>query len=251
MRVVSTKVLHAAVDRYQCWANRYTYVLKLDVMQYFSSVDHQRLNEKLQRRIKDKSTLSLLALIIDRSPQDSKKDLAYFPGDDLFTPIDRRVGIPIGNLTSQFFANLFLDDLDHFIKEQLRVPAYLRYVDDMVLLGDDKNQLADYREIIREKLVQDRLRLHPRKAHISRSSDGLNLFGYLVYPNRRRLRNDNGYRFVRRLKKFSKAYSEGSVDWKTLDSSVQSWIGHACHADTLGLRKTIFSDIVFRRGSDQ
>ncbi|MCH9699359.1 MAG: reverse transcriptase/maturase family protein [Gammaproteobacteria bacterium] len=245
------KGVHAAVDRYQNWAKRYRYVLKLDVFQYFPCIDHQLLNNKLQRRIKDQRTLELLALIIEKSPQDYTKELAYFPGDDLFTPLEKRAGIPIGNLTSQFFANLYLNDLDHFIKEELRLPAYLRYVDDMVLLADDKAMLAEYRDVIREKLAKERLTLHPRKAHISKTSDGLNLFGYLVYPNRRRLRNDNGYRFIRRLKKFSKAYQTELVDWKTINSSVQSWVGHARHADTLQLRSEIFSDIVFCRGSDQ
>lgn len=159
-------------------------------------------------------------------------------------------GIPIGNLTSQFFANLYLSELDHYIKEKLRVPAYLRYVDDMVLLADSKKTLAEYREVIRAKLASDRLMLHPRKAHISKTADGLNLFGYLVYPHRRRLRNDNGYRFILRLNQFSKAYQAGLMDWETVNSSVQSWVGHARHADTEQLRDKIFSDIVFCRGAD-
>ncbi|MGH7231920.1 MAG: reverse transcriptase domain-containing protein, partial [Nitrospiraceae bacterium] len=125
------KGVHAAVDRYQAWAQTYRYVLKMDVRQYFPSMDHAILKSKLQGRIKDPLALDLLDRIIDGSPR-GDSEVCYIPGDDLFTPFERRVGIPIGNLTSQFFANLYLDDLDHFIKQVLRVRPYLRYVDDMV-----------------------------------------------------------------------------------------------------------------------
>jgi len=241
------KGVHAAVDRYQCWARRYTYALKMDVAQYFPSIDHDILKEKLRRRIKDRRTLELLDRIIDGSPSFDTPPM-YFSGDDLFTPLERRHGIPIGNLTSQFFANLYLDDLDQYIKQVLGVKAYLRYVDDTVVLDDDKGRLSEIRAAVRERLVVDRLRLHPRKAHVSPVAAGLNLLGYLVYPDRRRLRNDNGYRFARRLRGFACRYAEGRIGWKEIDASVQSWIGHAIHADTYGLRRAILSQTVFRRG---
>jgi RNA-directed DNA polymerase len=245
------KGVHTAVDRYQRWARRYPYALKIDVQQYFPSIDHDILKEKLRRRIRDRRVLSLLDQIIDGSPNKELAEPAYFPGDNLFTPLERRCGIPIGNLTSQFFANLYLDNLDHWIKEVLRAPAYLRYVDDMVLLDDDKERLHERREAIRERLTRDRLRLHPRKAQVSRTRDGLNLLGYLVFPNHRRLRNDNGFRFRRRLRSFAKAYAKGWMDWEDFDASVQAWIGHARHADTLGLRQQLFSEVIFARGAGQ
>ncbi len=244
------KGVHLAVDRYQAWARRYAYALKLDVSKYFSSVDHLILKGKLRRRLKDNKVLRLLDRIIDTAPEGAH-NMIYFDGDDLFTPGQRRVGIPIGNLTSQFFANLYLDGLDHFLKEDLRVKAYLRYVDDMVILGDDKGRLAEIREKVRAKLAEERLLLHPRKAHITPVEDGLNLLGYLVFPNHRRLRNDNGHRFVRRLRGFARAYAERQMEWEDFNPSVQSWIGHARHADTEGLRERIFSDIVFTRGTSQ
>lgn len=244
------KGTHAAVDRYQRWARRYAYALKMDVRKYFPSVDHEILKEKLRRKIKDKNVLHLLDRITDSGPQ-GKRTLEYFPGDDLFTPLERFRGIPIGNLTSQFFANLYLDDLDHTMKEVLRVNAYLRYVDDMVVLGDDKGWLAEIREAVRERLAQERLRLHPRKAHVTPVRDGLNLLGYVVFPGHRRLRNDNGHRFARKLRRFARAYAEGKMAWVDINSSVQSWIGHAKHADTQELRKVIFSKTVFVRGTGQ
>ncbi|HRC44526.1 MAG TPA: reverse transcriptase/maturase family protein [Nitrospira sp.] len=244
------KGVHAAVDRYQAWAQTYRYVLKMDVRQYFPSIDHGLLKEKLRRRIKDPRLLALLDHIIAGSPQ-STHEPEYFSGDDLFTPVERRAGIPIGNLTSQFFANLYLDDLDRYIKEVLRVRPYLRYVDDMVVLDDDKERLADIRAAVRERLAADRLRLHPYKAHVTQVADGLNLLGYVVYPPRRRLRNDNGHRFARKLRRMAKAYRAGRLEWTNIVASTRSWIGHVTHADTEGLRRAIFSQAVFERGTGQ
>ncbi len=235
------KGVHQAVNRYQTWARRYAYALKLDVVQYFASIDHQILKHKLYRRIKDKQVLCLLDTIIDGSPIAEEGD----------AKISMRKGIPIGNLTSQFFANLYLDDLDHYVQQELKVHAYLRYVDDMVILDDDKSRLHDIRSKIEERLGVERLRLHPRKAQVSPVTKGLNLLGYLVYPASRRLRNDNGHRFYRRLRGFAEGYNQGRLDFSDFDPSVQSWIGHAIHADTYGLRRTIFSNVVFRRGTDQ
>lgn len=244
------KGAHAAVDRYQAWSRTYHYVLKMDIQQYFPTMDHAILKTKLRRRIHDYRTLELLDHIIDGSPRGTG-GLYHFSGDDLFSPLERRAGIPIGNLTSQFFANLYLDDLDQYIKQVLNVRPYLRYVDDMVVLDQDRSRLADIRTAVRERLAADRLRLHPHKAHISRVADGVNLLGYLVFPTRRRLRNDNGHRFARKLRGMARAFSAGRMEWSRVAASTQSWIGHAQHADTEGLRRVIFSQAVFMRGAGQ
>ncbi len=242
------KGVHKAVDRYQHWARRYAYALKMDVRQYFPSIDRGILKEKLRRRIKDKRVLALLDTMVDTGPPVESPPV-YFPGDDLFTPLGRRTGIPIGNLTSQFFANLYLDDLDHYLKETLRIGAYLRYVDDLVVLGDDKTRLHELREAVRAKLAEARLQLHPNKAHITPTAQGLDVLGYFVFPHRRRLRNDNGHRFARRLRRFARLYRLGRLEWADFNPAVQSWIGHARHADTRGLRRRIFSETVFVRGT--
>ena len=243
------KGVHAAVDRYQQWSRKYPYVLKMDIEQYFPSIDHVILKEKLRRYLKDVHVLALLDRIIDTAPTEcGRAAVRYFPGDDLLTPVERRTGLPIGNLTSQFFANLYLDRLDHRIKEQLRAPAYLRYVDDLVIPGRDKQQLHDSREMIRECLAEERLMLHPRKAHIYHTAHGIDLFGYQVFPFKRRLRNDNGHAFRRRLGRMAEAYNKGTIDWDEIHPKVRSWIGHAMHGETLGLRKAIFGTTVFHRG---
>jgi hypothetical protein len=100
-----------------------------------------------------------------------------------------------------------------------------------------------------ERLAADRLRLHPNKAHVTRTADGLNLLGYVVFPDRRRLRNDNGHRFARRFRRMAQIYRTGRLEWAKVVASVQSWIGHAKHADTEGLRRAIFSEASFIRGS--
>lgn len=204
------KGVHASVNRYQQWSKQYPYVLKMDIEQYFPSIDHQLLKAKLRYYLKDNYVLALLDRIIDTAPAAcGRSDFYYFSGDDLLTHTERTSGLPIGNLTSQFFANLYLDGVDHFIKQDLRVRAYLRYVDDLVILGRDKAQLHETRENIRERLAEDRLRLHPRKAHIYHTARGIDLFGYQVFPHKRKLRNDNGHDFLRRLRKMARLYHEG------------------------------------------
>jgi len=240
------KGVHKAVDRYQKWAQRYCYALKMDIQQYFPSIDHQLLKEKLRRRIKDGNVLNLLDKIIDSAPPVQLPPV-WHSGADLVTPVKRRTGIPIGNLTSQFLANFYLNDFDHYIKEQLGIRAYLRYVDDFFVLHDDKNYLHHIQEQIRAYLAQNRLRLHPRKAHLIPTANGVDVLGYLVFPQRRRLRNRNGHRFVRKLRGLAKAYASSQINWFDVKPSIQSWIGHAKHADTYGLRCKIFSGIVFQR----
>jgi len=242
------KGVHQAVNRYQHWSQRYAYVLKLDVSRYFPSIDHAILKQLLRRKIKDKKVLWLFDQIIEQAPR-YPIQAVYFPNDDLLTPLERRVGLPIGNLTSQFLANLYLDGLDHTIKEDLRVKAYLRYVDDLFLLSNDKQRLHDWQQQIQQYLQRLRLCLHPAKINLFRVNEGIDVLGYRVFPSHRLLRNDNGYRFARRLRQFATEYEKGRLEWADFNPSVQSWIGHASQANTLGLREAIFSATVFTRAS--
>jgi len=123
------KGTHAAVARAQHYARRFPYVLKADIRKFFPSIDHQILKTLVARKIKDPDVLWLVGTIIDGSnPQEPVT--MWFPGDDLLTPSERRRGLPIGNQTSQFFANAYLDPLDHFLKDESGVKGYVRYVDD-------------------------------------------------------------------------------------------------------------------------
>jgi len=167
----------------------------------------------------------------------------YYPGDDLFTPFTRRRGIPIGNLTSQFFANIYLDGLDHFVKENLHCRNYLRYVDDIAVFGDDKKHLWNVRQAMAEYLASLRLSLHPEKTYLVPVQEGVDHLGYRVFPDHRRIRKDNGFHFVRRLQRLQKGFGCGAVSFQEMNASIQSWIGHAKHADTYGLRRAIFCDL--------
>ncbi len=239
------KGVHAAVERYQSWARRYAYSLKLDVRRYFPSIDHAILKQKLRDRIKDPDVLWLFDLIIDSAPEGSLGE--SLPGDDLVDLMERRCGLPIGNLTSQFLGNLYLDDLDHHLKETLRVPAYLRYVDDLILLTDGKSDLWDLSREIEQRLLLDRLRLHPHKIQLQPTAQGLDVLGYRVFPEYRRLRRDNGYRFRRRLRQLAAAYANWEVDGEAVASSVFAWIGHVRHANSHGLRRSVLGSVAFRR----
>jgi len=242
------KGTHRAVDRFSQFARRTKYVLKTDIRKYFPSIDHAILIEKIGRKIKCPDTLWLVGLIVEGSnPQEQVAD--YFPGDTPFTPFVRRKGIPIGNLTSQFFANVYLDDLDHFVKERLQCRHYIRYVDDLAVFDNDKERLWEIKERIEEFLLKERLRLHPKKTYVAPVWTGIDHLGYRIYPTHRRLRKDNSLRFKARLKSLARLYGEGKIDWLEINPRVQSWIGHAKHADTWGLRRAIFNDIPFSRGA--
>ena len=125
------KGTHRALDRAQAFARRYRFVLQCNVRQFFPSVDLGCLRAMLARRIADPGVLWLIDVTLENGAEVLKDEytMVYFPGDDLFA-VNRPRGLPIGNLTSQFWANVYLDDLDQFVKRRLRCPAYLRFVDD-------------------------------------------------------------------------------------------------------------------------
>lgn len=242
------KGTHAAVDRLTTFARGRRYVLKCDVSKYFASIDHAILKRLVARKVKDRDVLWLVGLIIDSSnPQEPV--LEWFPGDDLLGPLARRRGLPLGNQTSQFLANVYLDPFDHFVKETLGARHYIRYVDDFVILHDDKAWLSDARERCREFLESLRLRLHPHKSVIARVVDGVRFLGYRVFPDHRRLPPDNVTRMKRRLRRLQQAFAHGEVSVEQVRQRVASWIGHASHADTYRLRQRLLGATSFDRGA--
>jgi retron-type reverse transcriptase len=238
------KGTHAAVDRYTQFAQKNHYVLKCDVRKFFPSVDHEILRDLLARKIKDSKVLWLAGLVIEHSnPQDEVP--GFFPGDDLLTALERQRGIPIGNQTSQFFANVYLDPLDHFVKERLRCRYYVRYCDDFVVLDNDQRRLAGARDAIEEFLLGLRLWLHPKKRTISRVEDGLRFLGYRLWPDRRMLDRRGVVRFCRRLRIYQRLYRARMLSAKDLTQRMRAWIGHASQADTWRLRTDLFSRTLF------
>lgn len=235
------KGTHRAVQRCSEFARKNPYVLKLDIKKYFPSIDHEILKGLIRRRIKDPEVLWLCDLVIDSSnPQEQV--LEWFPGDDLFAPVERRKGLPIGNQTSQFFANLYLDPLDHFVKEVLGCRYYIRYVDDILVLGPEKGYLWDVKEEISGYLEKLRLKL---RAQVFPVRCGIPFLGYVVFPGYRRLRPQNVRDFRRRLRELQRLYACGELSLERLRCSINGWLGHAMHADTYRLCRSLLGKAVF------
>ena len=238
------KGTHKAVARYERYRDSHRHVLRCDIYRYFPAIDHQILKQDLRRRITCPRTLWLLHAVIDDSNPQEPVHLHYL-GDDLLTPLTRRRGLPIGNLTSQFFANVYLDGLDHFVKEVLRAP-YLRYVDDFALFDDDSAVLAEWQARIAAHLARRRLSLHPRKTHIISTAAPATFLGFVLLPGgRRRLPEENVRRFRNRLRGLRDCYHGGTVELNQAMRHIRSWAAHAAHADTWRLREAVFRDAVF------
>jgi RNA-directed DNA polymerase len=240
------KGTHRAVDRLQYFARRYRYVLRLDIVQHFPSIDHAILYDILARTIRDDDVRWLVRTIIASGAGvlADAYTMHWFPGDDLFAALRPR-GLPIGNLTSQFWSNCYLDPLDHFVKRELRCPAYLRYVDDMALFSDSKRQLWHWRQAVIERLAALRLTVHPQ-AQVMPARHGIPWLGFLVYPDHRRVKARNVHNFRRRLRERWQEYCAGEISFAEFDASAQGWINHVRYADTWGLRQRVL-DTPLRR----
>jgi hypothetical protein len=198
------------------------------------------MKEIIRRKIKCAETLDLVDLIIDGSnPQDGTGD--YFAGDDLFTPHTRRKGLPLGNLTSQYFANLYLSSLDHFVKETLGVKAYIRYVDDFILFHGCKHRLNECRRRIEEFLEGFRLRIHANRAQVQRCAAGITFCGYRIFPDRIRLKRVNVIRARRRMRRLARAFRESRIPLTRYKASVCAWLGHAKTADSWRVRRSVLA----------
>jgi RNA-directed DNA polymerase len=232
------KGTHAAIRRAQHYAKRHPFVLKCDVRKYFPSIDHAVLKETFRRTIRCEGALWLLDTIVDASNAQEPVCTVY-PGDDLAQAAVRRVGLPIGNLTSQWFGCVHLDEFDHWVKETLRCPGYMRYVDDFILFADDKAQLAEWRAAIVERLAGVRLRLNEGKSRVYQCREGLSFLGQRVWPEQRRILRENVARARRRLRWNVRQHLRGEMTQEELLTRWMSWKGHALQADTGGLVERI------------
>jgi retron-type reverse transcriptase len=244
------KGTHAALDRAQQFARRFRYVLQCDVREFFPSVDHAILRGLLARHIACPRTLWLVGRILD-SGADVLTDRytpVLFPGDDLFA-LSRPRGVPIGNLTSQHWANLYLHPLDLFVKQDLHCGkqrgAYIRYSDDFLLFADDKPTLHRWRRAIIDFLHTLRLTLHEDRAQVFPVKNGISFLGWRQFPHYRLLRRDNVRHAVRRLREQQEAYRQGALEIEDISKSVQAWLAYAAHGNTYRLRQRILRQFVF------
>lgn len=219
------KGTHRALQRAQQFSRRRRYFLKLDIEKYFPSIDHEVLKELLRRKLKDPKLLQLLDLIIDHP----------IPGGE------KGRGLPIGNLTSQYFANFYLGWLDHYLKHQQRVQFYIRYMDDLLLFDDRKVRLQELKQDI-QHFVEARLKLElkQRATVLAPVQEGIPFLGFRIYPGLIRLQGENWRRFRKKVRKKEQLYQQGEIEMIDLIRSVTSMIGHVIHADTHHARQHFF-----------
>ena len=164
-------------------------------------------------------------------------NMVYFPGDDLFAALRPR-GLPIGNLTSQFWANVYLNPFDHFVKRTLRCPGYVRYGDDMLFFAADTATLWRWKAAVQERLAALRLTVHPG-AHPRPVTEGIPILGFVVFPQQRRLKRRKGIHFQRQLAGLLAAWCTDDMPLARVTASVRGWGNHVRYGNTVGLRKAV------------
>jgi RNA-directed DNA polymerase len=236
------KGTHAAIEQAQRWAIQYRYVLQCDLRQFFPSVDHAVLLKIFARKITCERTLALCALILASGDGvlGNEYDMHYFADDDLLA-VTRPRGLPIGNLTSQFWSNVLMNEIDQLVKRNLRCKAYLRYVDDFLLFSDDKKTLWAWKDAIREKLSAMRLSMHEKSSTVYPCGNGIGFLGQRIYPTHRRLKTRNARAFEARMREWHSELAAGILTREEISQRVRGWVAHAEHANTVGLRTKIFS----------
>ncbi len=204
----------------------YGYALKADIRHYFDTVDHETLLHIIRHRIKDRDVLWLISMILNNH----KTEVAG-------------KGMPIGNLTSQFFANVYLNELDKFVKHTLNARYYLRYVDDFVILHRDKRVLEAWRISI-DQFLKDSLKveLHPDKTRLVPLEEGITLLGFRVFYYYRLLKKSNARRIIKRLERFRELYNNGKMSREEALTRFEGWFAYAEFANTYNLRNRLVNE---------
>lgn len=222
------------------------YVLKLDVSKYFYRIDHSVLLGILHRIFKDQELLELLRHIIDDEQGGGLFGIDIETGER-----EAGVGMPIGNLTSQMFANLYLNEADQYAKHTLRARKYIRYMDDMVIVSNDKAYLRNCWQAMDDFLASHlKLQLN-RKSTILKASSGIDFCGHRVWRDHIKLRKKAVLKMKHRLRWLKRAYARGEVDLQTVTASLTSYLGLLSHCDSYELRKSILRDLVLVRHREE
>lgn len=220
----SGKGTHAALRRLEVWLRRGDdrYVLSCDVSKYFASIDHARLMSVVISRVSDLRLVSLCRIVVE-SIEDA-------PGR----------GIPIGNLTSQLLANVYLDVLDRHVKRVLGTRRYIRYMDDFLIFGTDAASLHETKAHITEFLGSRLgLTLHPKKANVFPTAVGVSFLGYRVFRYHRLLRKSTVARFARRVRKYTSLLAPSDTTSEAFFAGLQSWSAYADDAASRGLKRSL------------
>ena len=204
-------------DQKTVWA------LKCDIKKFFASVNHIVLSEILSRQIKDKDCLLLVSKIINGFPS----------------------GIPIGNLTSQIFSNIYLNELDTFVSQKLKIKDYVRYADDFVILSRNRSYLESLLPkiayFLKSKLNLD---LHPGKIIFRKFRSGIDFLGYIVFPTQILPRTKTKRRLIRKIREKIEKYKEGKITKEKLNQTIQSYLGYLKHANSYQFREKLKKSIL-------
>jgi len=227
------KGTHRAVNRLQKFARKVNknntgncYILKCDVKKFFDSIDHDILISLIKKKIQDKDTIWLIKKIIK----------------SFFTSLNK--GLPLGNITSQLFANIFLNELDRFIKHKLKIKYYIRYCDDFIILSDNKDYLEKLipkiNNFLKEKL---KLSLHSDKINIRKHHQGIDFLGYVSFPYHRILRTKTKRRMFRKIEQRIQNLKQGEISEESFNQTIQSYLGILKHCNSHKLRIKLISKI--------
>ncbi|MBC7507730.1 MAG: RNA-directed DNA polymerase [Ferruginibacter sp.] len=212
------KGIYAALERAACYQKKYKWYLKLDIRKYFDSINHDVLAQQLKKRFKEKNLLKIFASIINSYATNEK------------------TGLPIGNLTSQYFANHYLAVSDHFIKEKLHCTAYVRYMDDMVLWDNCKEALMEKGRQL-NNFIQQKLLLQLKLFCLNSTKKGLPFLGYLVFNDTISLNKNSRTRFIKKMKNYTYNLSAGLWSQQDYQRHVLPLVAFTQHANSFGFRK--------------
>ena len=201
------------------------YVLKCDIKKYFYSIDKSILFNILSKHIADRDLLDFTKVIL--------KD-------------DEEIGIPIGNYTSQFFANIYLNELDQYLKNKLHIKYYVRFMDDFIVLCKDKADAKMIKQCIND-YVTNKLNLTLNsKTRYYPSKMGIDFCGYRIFETHRLLRKRSKHKISHNIKKWNANYQKNNIDYYKVREQFNSWLGHSKHADSYNLRRSIYACIIFK-----
>ena len=233
---------HRALTRMCELAARHRYVLRADIRQHFASIDHYILLDGLRTQISEPDLQRLVEDIVASGADELRDEYepVWFEGDDLLAACRPR-GLPIGNLSSQFWSNCYPHPFDLFVKRELGCAGYLRYVDDFALFHDSKAVLQAWQPLIVQRLARLRLVVHAHSFQVAPTACGTPWLGFVVYPDHIKVKARKVREASRRLGERYDAWRTGAISFGEFDASVQGWINHVRYADSWGLRTHMLS----------
>lgn len=238
---------HRALQRAADLHRTHAYVARVDVRKFFPCIDHA-----LLRRMLDRVTPPQWRWLRDRfldAPYEGERVSFHFPGDMLLTPLERPHGLPIGSLTSQLWANLYLAPLDDLLASHLRIGSFVRYCDDILIYDDDPERLQDALAQLTQRALQLRLRLHEGKTRLHRTSEPVPFVGFVLQRRGSgvavRLRHDNLIRMRQRCKALRLLFAAGALPPEEITQRLRAWLAHARHGHTRALVTSELSRLSF------